>query len=125
MQLIFLTVELLVNNKHQVVNVKIALIADEGTVNYFKLAGLNRTFIVADSIEAEKRIREFIDLKEFAIIIITDDISRSLQSLVDEITENYEFPIIISIPSIDRTSQPIPDQITELIKRKTGIELKV
>jgi V/A-type H+/Na+-transporting ATPase subunit F len=103
---------------------KIALVADESTVNCFKLAGLSNTYNVKDSNEAEKQIRALLKLSNFAIIITTDNLANKIRDTINEITEEYEYPIIISIPNIDRDSKFTLDQITELIKRKTGIELK-
>lgn len=104
---------------------KIAIVADESTINCFKLAGLSNTYSVKDADEAEKRIRKLLGLSDFAVIITTDDIANSILNTINEITEEHEYPIIISIPNVDRSSQLMLDTITELIKRKTGIELKV
>jgi vacuolar-type H+-ATPase subunit F/Vma7 len=108
-----------------VVNVKTAVVADEQTVNYLKLAGLSNAYVVTDAAEAEKRIRKLVSEPGIAIIITIDNFANRIQSTINEITENYEYPIIISIPTFDSASQLTIDPITELIKRKTGIELKV
>jgi len=104
--------------------VNIALIADVDTVNFFKLGGLVHVFKVKRPEEAEQHLRELIEKPEFTIIITTDYIANKNRALINEIIEEHEFPIIISIPTLGDTSQPITDTITELIKRKTGIELK-
>jgi len=104
--------------------VNIALIADVDTVNFFKLGGLVHVFEVNKPEEAEQHLRELIEKPEFTIIITTDYIANKNRALINEIIEEYAFPIIISIPALGDTSQPITDTITELIKRKTGIELK-
>jgi vacuolar-type H+-ATPase subunit F/Vma7 len=102
----------------------IALIADDDTINFFKLGGLENVFVVNKPEEAEKHLRELIEKSEFIILITTDSIANKNRALINEIIEEHEFPIIISIPKLGGTSQPITDTITELIKRKTGIELK-
>ena len=102
----------------------IALIADVDTVNFFKLGGLVHVFKVNKPEEAEQYLRELIEKPEFTILITTDHIANKNRALINEIIEEHEFPIIISIPALGDTSQPVTDTITELIKRKTGIELK-
>jgi len=102
----------------------IALIADVDTVNFFKLCGLEHVIEVSKPEEAEKHLRELIDKPEFMILITTDYIANKNRALINEIIEEHEFPIIISIPTLGDTSQPVTDTITELIRRKTGIELK-
>jgi vacuolar-type H+-ATPase subunit F/Vma7 len=102
----------------------IALIADDDTINFFKLGGLEHVFVVNKPEEAEKHLRELIEKPELIILIMTDPIANKNRVLINEIIEEHEFPIIISLPKLGSTSQPITDTITELIKRKTGIELK-
>ncbi len=102
----------------------IALIADVDTVNFFKLGGLEHTFVVKNPSEAEKLLRKLSENPEITILITTDYIATKNRALINEITEEQEFPIIISIPTLGDISQPITDTITELIKRKIGIELK-
>ncbi|MHA1474619.1 MAG: V-type ATP synthase subunit F [Promethearchaeota archaeon] len=102
----------------------IALIADVDTVNFFKLGGLEHVFEVNNNEDAEKYLRQFLENPEFTILITTDYIANKNRALINEIIEEHEFPIIISIPTLGDTSQPVTDTITELIRRKTGIELK-
>jgi len=102
----------------------IALIADVDTLNFFKLGGLEHIFEANKPEEAEKHLRELIKKPEFTILITTDYLANKNRALINEIIEEHEFPIIISIPALGDTSQPITDTITELIRRKTGIELK-
>jgi vacuolar-type H+-ATPase subunit F/Vma7 len=104
--------------------VNIALIADVDTLNFFKLGGLEHVFEANKPEEAEKHLRELIEKPEFTILITTDYLANKNRALINEIIEEHEFPIIISIPALGDTSQPVTDTITELIRRKTGIELK-
>ncbi len=104
---------------------KIAVVADEETVNCFKLAGLEHAYSVKSVAEADKRIREFSSESDFAIIVTSDTIANRIKSTINEITENTKFPIIISIQKLGESPQALFDPITEIIKRKTGIELKL
>src|SRR4030066_2234893 len=103
---------------------KIASLADGDTVNFFKLAGLEYAYPVKTAEEAEKRIREFLETPDFAVIITTDHIANRIRATINEVTEEHEYPLIISIPNLGGPSLLMLDPINELIKRKTGIELK-
>ena len=104
---------------------KIALIADNDTANYFKIGGLEQVFAVKKPEDAEKILLELIEKKKnLAILIITDKIAHKNRALLNKIIEEHEFPIIISIPTLGSTSFIGTDTITELIRRKLGIELK-
>ncbi len=100
------------------------MIADVDTVNFFKLGGLEHVFVVNNPEEAKQHLQELIEKPEYTILITTDYIANKNRALINEIIEEHEFPIIISIPALGDSSQPITDTITELIRRKTGIELK-
>ena len=104
---------------------KIAVVADEDTVNCFKLAGLRSAYPVKRVEEAEKIIREFSEKDDYAIIVTSDSIANRISSTINEITEKNKFPLIISIQKLGGSPETVFDSITELIKRKTGIELKL
>jgi vacuolar-type H+-ATPase subunit F/Vma7 len=104
---------------------KIAIVADEDTVNCFKLAGLGYAYPVKNAEEAERRIREFSDESEFAVIVTSDPIANQISSTINEITEKKKFPLIVSVQNLGGAPKVLFDPITELIKRKTGIELRL
>ena len=104
---------------------KIAIVADRDTVNCFKIAGLENAYSVKDAKEAEDRIRELLETRDFAVIITSNQIANRIRATINEVTEEQEFPLIISIPSVSGPSPLAVDPIKELIKRKTGIELKL
>ena len=104
---------------------KIAVVADEDTVNCFKLAGLEHAYTVKSAMEADERIREFSKESEFAIIVTSDIIANRIRTTINEITEKQKFPIIISIQKLGGSPKVSFDPITEIIKRKTGIERKL
>ena len=104
---------------------KIAIVADSDTVNCFKLAGLENAYLARDAIEAEDRINKLLETDDFAVIVTTDHIANRIQTKIDEVTEEREFPLIISIPRVGGTFSLAVDPINELIKSKTGIELKL
>lgn len=104
---------------------KIAVVADEDTANCFKLAGLEHSYSVKSASQADELIREFSAKSNFAVIVTTDTIANLIKATINEITEKTKFPIIISIQKLGEKPQPLFDPITEIIKRKTGIELKL
>ena len=104
---------------------KIAVVADEDTVNCFKLAGLRDVYPVKNAEEADRRIREFSEGSDFAVIVTSDLIANRISSTINEITEKKKFPLIVSVQNLGGAPKVLFDPITELIKRKTGIELKL
>ena len=104
---------------------KIAIVADFDTVNCFKLAGLEHAYTVKNAEEAEERVRALLETPDFALIVVTDQIANRIRATINEVTEEKEYPLIISVPSISGSSPLAVDPINELIKRKTGIELKL
>ena len=99
--------------------------ADEDTVTCFKLAGLEYAYTVKSSDEAEKCIREFLEETDFAVIITTHSIANLIHATINEIIEEKKHPLIVSIPELGTSLMLPTDPIIELIKRKTGIELKI
>jgi len=103
---------------------RIAVIGDEDTANCFRLAGFEDVRKVKDIEETKKCIDEIVGQKEFALIIISDVLANRIRSKINNITEEIKYPIIISIPSFDGPKGQSFDPIVELIRRKTGIDLK-
>ena len=104
---------------------KIAVIADENTVNCFKLAGLEDAYPVKSAEEEDRLIREFSETSEYAVVVTSDSLAYRISATINEITEKNKFPLIVSVQDLEGTTTAAFDPITELIKRKTGIELKL
>jgi vacuolar-type H+-ATPase subunit F/Vma7 len=104
---------------------KIAVVADKDTVNCFKLAGVEHAYSVKSAKEADRLIREFSEEPDYALIITSDALANRISATINEITEKKRYPLIVSIQDLEGTTQRAFDPITELIKRKTGIELKL
>ena len=104
---------------------KIAIVADKDTITCFRLSGIENAFPVKNAEEAEKLLNELLETHDFALIIITHKLTNRIRAKINEITEEKQFPLIISIPSISDHSELEVDPINELIRRKTGIELKL
>ncbi len=104
---------------------KIAVVADEATANCFRLAGLQYVYSVESVEEANRRILELSEKSDLAVIITSDSLANQIRSTINDITEKKGFPLIVTIQNLVGAPQALFDPITELIKRKTGIELKL
>lgn len=100
----------------------IALLTDRHTVTYFKLAGLSNVFSVEDAKEAEKQLLALLEKKDLRIVLVSEHLINKLQ-LFEKILDPQR-PLIIPIPDLQGSRMLKTDFIAELIKRKTGIEVK-
>ena len=104
---------------------KLAIVADEDTVNCFKLAGLQHAYAVKTVEEANSRVKELSENPDIAVVVTSNSIANQIRSTVNEITEKNRFPLIVTIQKFGGAPETLFDPINELIKRKTGIELKL
>ena len=100
----------------------IALLADRHTVTCFKLAGLSNIFSVDDAKEAEKTLLALLEKSNLRIVLVSEHLMNKIQ-IFKKITER-QYPLIIPIPELQGPTVLKSDLIAELIKRKTGIEVK-
>ena len=100
----------------------IALLADRHTVTCFKLAGLSNIFPVKNVKEAEKLLLELLEEKNLRIILVSERLLNEIQ-IFNTVAE-HQYPLIIPIPDLQGSKTLKTDFIKEIIKRKTGIEVK-
>ena len=100
----------------------IALLADRHTVTSFKLAGLSNVISVEDAKEAEKYLLAALEKDSLRVILVSEYLLNQIQ-LFEKIAER-QHPLVIPIPGLHGIKMLKTDLITELIKRKTGIEVK-
>ena len=100
----------------------IALLADRHTVTCFKLAGLSNIFSVEDAKKAEKHLLALLEKNDHRIILVSENLLNKLQ-LFEKVVDPQS-PLIIPIPDLKGSKTLKTDFIAELIKRKTGIEVK-
>ena len=100
----------------------IALLADKHTVTCFKLAGLSNIFSVEDTKEAEKKLFSLLNRNDLKIILVSGQLMNQIQ-IFEKIPDKT--PLIIPIPNLKGPMVLKTDIIAELIKRKTGIEVKL
>ena len=99
----------------------IALLADRHTVTCFKLAGLSNIFSVEDTKEAEKHLLSLLERNDLRFILVSEHLMNQIQ-IFEKIAD--QGPLIIPIPDLQGPTVLKTDLIAELIKRKTGIEVK-
>lgn len=102
----------------------IALVADKNTATCFKLAGLKHVYSVESPEEAEKRIRTLLEKDDPAIILITERLFNQIHSSLENASER-RYPVVIPIPDTKGRKMLKIDPIIELVRRKTGIEVKL
>ena len=101
----------------------IGLLADSYTATCFKLAGLKNVFPVTDPIQADKTLSEVLEKTSLRILLVSEQLLSNPQ-IGARISEQLS-PLIIPIPTLQSRVPPKVDYMAELIKRKTGIEVKL
>ena len=102
----------------------IALVADKNTATCFKMAGLKNVCSVEDAEEAEKCLQALLERNNLTIILVTERIMNQIHNTLERITER-KYPLVIPVPDIKGPTTLKTDLIVELIRRKTGIEVKL
>ena len=100
----------------------IALIADKNTATCFKLAGLSNVHTVENANGAEKCLQALLEKNNLKIVLISERVLNKIR-IFEKIAERQS-PLIIPIPDLEGQKMLKTDLIVELIKRKTGIEVK-
>ena len=101
---------------------EIALIANRHTVTCFMLAGLSNLFSAETSKEAGKILFNLLKNNNLRIILVSECLLSGIK-IFKNITEAQK-PSIIPIPDLQGPKMPKTDLISEVIKQKTGIEVK-
>lgn len=102
---------------------EIGLLADKHTATCFKLAGLKAVFSVDDFKQAQKTLFELMENPNLRILLVSEQILNKIQFGAQ--MSEQQFPLIIPIPSMKGRKGPQVDFMADLIKRKTGIEVKL
>ena len=99
---------------------KIYIIGDMHTVSAFRLSGVEG--VVSDPHEARTKLEEVIGKKDAGIVLITNDLTGSLQSRIKEINLIMSSPLVIEIPGIDDT-EGLRGSIMNYVAEALGISL--
>lgn len=105
---------------------EIALIGDKHTVNGFRLAGIQRTFLIHEVQSGDIRglLRELFS-GEVALMLITERSAEQLGDLLEE-AERFKkgiLPIVVQIPDSTGPLATKTDPIRVLIKKTVGFEI--
>jgi vacuolar-type H+-ATPase subunit F/Vma7 len=105
---------------------EIALIGDRHTVHGFRLAGIQRTFLIDDLPSGDIRavLRELFSGK-VALVLITERVGEELGDLLEE-AERFKkdiLPIVVQIPDSTGPLSTRTDPIRALIKKTVGFEI--
>ena len=101
----------------------LALLADRHTVTCLKLAGLRNVFAVEDPKEAEKHLFSLLEKPNLKIILVSERLMNRINIFDEKFSDKT--PLIIPIPDLQGQTALKTDPIAALIKRKTGIEVKL
>ena len=102
----------------------IALVADKNTITCFKLAGLKDVYSVENAEDAKKCLHALLEKKDLAIVLITERIMDQIHDTLERVMER-KYPLIIPIADMKGPITLKTDLIVELIRSKTGIEVKL
>lgn len=103
---------------------EIAVVGESFVVAGFRLAGVDRTFIVSESAESCRKINELLEDQTLGIIITTEKIVEECDRKTKQRIEAAAKPIVITVPGMEGPLEQ-SESISKLIKRALGIELKV
>lgn len=100
-------------------NGKMAIVGDGDSILVFKAAGVS-TFPAED----EKRAREIIKsiAKDYKIIFLTEELSRSLSEFLKRFDEEA-YPVILSIPSKNGSSGYGAEMLKSAMERALGVDI--
>lgn len=95
---------------------KIAVIGDEDTIAFFKLAGVTKCYTNED------KFNEIVNDGETAILLLTYEFAEKLKNKIIPHRLMKDLPIIVEIPS--KRKMEMEDTIKSLIVRAVGIEVE-
>ncbi|MDG6222758.1 MAG: hypothetical protein IAX21_04960 [Candidatus Bathyarchaeota archaeon] len=102
---------------------EIGLLADRHTATCFKLAGLRNVFSVNDHATAEETFFEILEKNNLRVLLVSEIILNNLQNITT--LSEQQSPLIVPIPTMLGRGSSKVDFMVELIKNKTGIEVKL
>jgi V/A-type H+-transporting ATPase subunit F len=106
------------------VEMKIAVVADQDTAIGFKLAGVGLVYPVKSVEDARELLERLSKRDDVGTIIITERIADNLRDVIKEL---YKKPslIVVEIPDKHGPIEREVDPIRELIRTTLGVELKL
>jgi V/A-type H+-transporting ATPase subunit F len=101
--------------------VSIHVLGDEDTVLGFRLAGIRGT-VAKSGAGLTEQFRALVGQREAKIVLVTEDLARSIRPLVDQYRMRGTFPVVVEIPDAEG---PLPGRrsIEDLIREAVGIQV--
>jgi vacuolar-type H+-ATPase subunit F/Vma7 len=103
---------------------RIALIAGKDTSTCFRLAGLRNVYSATNAEEAEKQFNNLLVESDLAIVLVAEGFVDKIRSIDAKIGER-RYPLVVPIPDLTGPVTLKTDFIVELVRSKTGIEIKL
>lgn len=101
---------------------KMFLISDNiDTKTGMRLAGISGV-VVHTREEVEKAIKEALEDKEIAILMITEKLGLLVPELINDIKTNYPTPLVVEIPDRHGSDRGM-DSITRYVRDAVGLKL--
>ncbi|HZD12209.1 MAG TPA: V-type ATP synthase subunit F, partial [Candidatus Binatus sp.] len=106
---------------------KIGIMADKETATYFRLGGIENSWVVNSVEEAVKDFEEIKKQNTVSLVIVTDKVFDWIKDRVDRGKKEIELPLVVSVPTRKGGTggRPQVDLLAELIKRTVGVEIRV
>ncbi len=102
---------------------KIALVGNQQLNLGFKLAGVTESYTVADSMDAESRMRGLMEREDIGIIIVSSSVKRLIRERrLHDAMEASILPLVVQVPEPNE-SLTEEDTLRNLILRAIGIDI--
>lgn len=103
---------------------KIGVIADKETSIYFRLGGVQNTWVVHSEQDAVKTFDDIKAKQLVSLVIVTESVFDWIKDRLGKSKKEIELPLVVSIPT-RKGSKPQIDLLADLIKRTVGVEIRV
>lgn len=103
---------------------KIGVMADKEISIYFKLGGVQNSWVVHSEEEALKTFEEIKSKQLVSLVIVTEPVFNWIKDKIGRGKKEVELPLVVSIPT-RKGGKPQVDLLADLIKRTVGVEIRV
>jgi V/A-type H+/Na+-transporting ATPase subunit F len=100
---------------------KVLVIGHPDAVLGFSLAGVGGQ-PVSTAVEANQALDGALASKDIGIILVTQDVARTIQTRMDDLKLHSTIPLVVEIPSPEGVSADEPS-LSEVVLRAIGIKL--
>ncbi len=106
---------------------KIGIMADRETATYFRLGGIENSWVVNSPDDAVKTFEDIKSKHTVSLVIVTDAVFDWIKDHVGKGKREVELPLVVSVPTRKGgiAGRPQVDLLADLIKRTVGVEIRV